>query len=412
MKYCSMKTLACLIVALLIGGQAAVAQEAKMYVRMADSEMKRFPEAWQVDWAKRPVFGYCQGVVALSMLKVWKETGDDKYYKYVEKYADMMVRDDGTILNYDYINGRRNVDMINAGKILFDVYEQTGNPKYKKAMDMLYNAMMDHPRNSLGGFWHKEVYPWQMWLDGLYMASPYLAQYAVVNNKPELLNDVIMQFVIVEKFMRDPVTGLYFHAWDETRQQKWCDPVTGLSHHFWGRSIGWWCMALVDVLDFVPENHPLRANLIGMVEGLAQALPQFQHDGIWYQIVDLEERKGNYQEASASAMFMYAIAKAVNKGYIDKRYRKVATDAYDGIMKKLIKIDRDGTVNITQCCMVAGLGGNPYRDGSFEYYINEPIRDNDPKATGPFIMGCIELDKSDVEGVSLLKLPFFRRIIF
>ncbi len=152
-------------------------------------------------------------------------------------------------------------------------------------------------------------------------------------------------------------------------------------------------MALVDVLDFVPENHPLRANLIGMVEGLAQALPQFQHDGIWYQIVDLEERKGNYQEASASAMFMYAIAKAVNKGYIDKRYHKVATDAYDGIMKKLIKIDRDGTVNITQCCMVAGLGGNPYRDGSFEYYISEPIRDNDPKAIGPFIMGCIELDK-------------------
>lgn len=228
-----------------------------------------------------------------------------------------MVKEDGTILNYGYINGRRNVDMINAGKILFDVYEQTGNPKYKKAMDLLYNAMVDHPRNSLGGFWHKEVYPWQMWLDGLYMASPYLAQYAQVNNKPELLNDVIMQFLIVEKFMRDPVTGLYFHAWDEKKVQKWCDPVTGLSHHFWGRSIGWWYMALVDVLDFVPENHPLRDKLLVIADELARTLPEFQHDGLWYQIVNLEEREGNYQEATASAMFMYAVAKAVNKGYIE-----------------------------------------------------------------------------------------------
>lgn len=238
-----------------------------------------------------------------------------------------MVKEDGTILNYGYINGRRNVDMINAGKILFDVYEQTGNPKYKKAMDLLYNAMMDHPRNSLGGFWHKEVYPWQMWLDGLYMASPYLAQYAQVNNKPELLNDVIMQFLIVEKFMRDPVTGLYFYAWDEKKVQKWCDPVTGLSHHFWGRSIGWWYMALVDVLDFVPENHPLRDKLLVIADELARTLPEFQHDGLWYQIVNLEEREGNYQEATASAMFMYAVAKAVNKGYIDRRYNKIATEA-------------------------------------------------------------------------------------
>lgn len=377
----------------LFSGTGTIIAQDKMYVRMADSEMKRFPEAWQIDWAKRPVFGYCQGVVTLAMLKVWKQTKDAKYYKYVEEYADKMVKEDGTILNYDYINGRRNVDMINAGKILFDVYEQTGNPKYKKAMDLLYNAMMDHPRNSLGGFWHKEVYPCQMWLDGLYMASPYLAQYAQVNNKPELLNDVIMQFLIVEKFMRDPVTGLYFHAWDEKKVQKWCDPVTGLSHHFWGRSIGWWYMALVDVLDFVPENHPLRNKLLVITDELARTLPEFQHDGLWYQIVNLEEREGNYQEATVSAMFMYAVAKAVNKGYIDRRYNKIATEAYDGIMKKLIRIDNDGTVNITQCCMVAGLGGNPYRDGSFEYYINEPVRDNDPKATGPFIMGCIELNK-------------------
>lgn len=365
----------------------------KMYVRMADSEMKRFPEAWQIDWAKRPVFGYCQGVVALAMLKTWKATGDEKYYRYVEQYADTMVRNDGTILNYDYVNGPRNVDMINTGKILFDMYDRTHDPKYKKAMDMLYDAMMDHPRNSLGGFWHKERYPWQMWLDGIYMASPYLAQYASVNNKPELLNDVLMQFMLVHNFMHDPATGLYFHAWDEKKEQKWCDPETGLSHNFWGRSIGWLFMALVDVLDFVPENHPLRPALISMAGNLTNSLNRYQRDGVWYQVVDMPDREGNYKEATASAMFMYAIAKAAKRGYIDKRYMKMATEAYDGIMRNLFRTDDDGTVNITGCCMVAGLGGDPYRDGSFEYYMSEPIRDNDPKATGPFIMGCIELDK-------------------
>ena len=381
------------VVLLALVSSGVYAQEDKMYVKMADSEMKRFPEAWQIDWAKRPVFGYCQGVVTLSMLKVWKATGDDKYYKYVEQYADMMVQEDGSILNYDYVNGKRNVDMINTGKILFDVYDKTKNPKYKKAMDLLYNAMMDHPRNSLGGFWHKEVYPWQMWLDGLYMASPYLAQYAQANNKPELLNDVLMQFIIVNKFMKDPVTGLYFHAWDEKKVQKWCDPVTGLSHHFWGRSIGWWFMAIVDVLDFVPENHPLRPNLLDMAEGLAQSLPKFQRDGVWYQLLGLEDREKNYKESTGTVMYMYSIAKAVNRGYIDKKYNKIATDTYEGVMKNFIKNEKDGTVSITNCCMVAGLGGNPYRDGSFEYYMSEPVRDNDPKATGPFIMGCIELNK-------------------
>lgn len=148
-----------------------------------------------------------------------------------------------------------------------------------------------------------------------------------------------------------------------------------------------------DVLDFVPENHPLRGNLLAIAKGLAESLPRFQHDGLWYQIVNLENRKGNYQEATATAMFMYSIAKAVNRGYIDRKYMKIATDAYDGIVNKLIRIDADGTVNITNCCAVAGLGGNPYRDGSFEYYVNEPVRENDPKATGPFIMGCIELSK-------------------
>lgn len=382
-----------LLSVLLLVACNAPKQEKKMYIRMADSEMARFPEAWQIDWSKRPVFGYVQGVVTLAMLKVWQATGEEKYYRYAEAYADTMVREDGTILNYDYINGKHNLDMVNAGKILFPIYKQSGNPKYKKAMDMIYDWVMKHPRNSIGGFWHKEVYPWQMWLDGLYMASPYLAQYATENHLPALMDDVVHQCLIVDKYMYDPATGLYYHAWDEKKQQKWCDPQTGLSYHFWGRSVGWWYMALVDILDFVPADHPHREDLIAIVQKLTDGIARYQRDGVWYQILNLADREGNYQEASVSAMFMYGVAKAVNKGYIDEKYKQVAMDAYDGICKQLMRIDADGQVNLMQCCAVAGLGGNPYRDGSFEYYISEPIRDNDGKAVGPFIMGCIELDR-------------------
>lgn len=365
----------------------------KIYKQFADSEIKRFPEAWQLDYGTRPYFGYTQGLGTLAMLKVWKATNDKKYYDYVLRYADAMVQENGSILNYDYVNDKHNIDMINAGKILFPLYEQTKNEKYKKALDLLYNTMMKHPRNSQGGFWHKEVYPWQMWLDGLYMGSPFLAQYAATFNKPELMDDVIQQFMLVRDNMYDAKTGLYYHAWDEKKVQKWCDPATGLSHIFWGRSIGWFYMALVDALDFIPQDHPKRPEMIKMVQDLAKSIAKFQKDGLWYQVVDMGTREGNYQEASVSSMFMYCVAKGVNKGYLPKKDKKIALCAYKGIMKKLMRKDKDGTLNLTQCCAVAGLGGNPYRDGSYEYYINEKIRENDAKATGPFIMGCIELNK-------------------
>lgn len=365
----------------------------KYYQAFADSEMKRFPQAWQLDYGSRPYFGYTQGLGCLAMLKVWEKTGDKKYYDYVAKYADFMINNEGVVHSFDHANQAHNIDMINAGKILFTMYKETKNEKYKKAMDILYNTMMTHPRTSEGGFWHKQRYPWQMWLDGLYMGDPYLAQYAATFDNPKLMDDAVNQFMLVKKHMYDPKTGLYYHAWDEKKEQKWCDPETGLSHIFWGRSIGWWFMALVDVLDFVPADHPQRPELIAMVQGLADALPKYQKDGLWYQVVDQAEREGNYPEASVTSMFMYSYAKAVNKGYIAKKYRKYAEDAFKGLTTKLMRKDADGTLNLLQCCAVAGLGGSPYRDGSYEYYINEKIRENDAKATGPFIMGCIELDK-------------------
>lgn len=361
-------------------------------IRFADSEMKRAPEAWQLDHGKRLYFGYGQGVSTLAMLKVWKETGDDKYLDYVVEWADTLINNEGEI--HLYRVETYNIDYINSGKVLFDVYSETGNEKYKLAMDRLVNQMKNHPRTHEGVFWHKLIYPHQIWLDGLYMGSPFLAQYAVTFNKPEMIDDVMNQFIITAKHTYDEATGLYYHAWDESRNQLWANNETGQSPNFWGRSIGWWFMALVDVLDYIPADHPQRPELINMIQGLADTLPRYQDEtGLWYQILDQGDREGNYLEASVSSMFMYSIAKAVNKGYIDTKYRAIAEKAYDGLMKELIVVNEDNTLTLTQCNSVGGLGGNPYRDGSFEYYISEKIRDNDSKATGPFIMGCLELGK-------------------
>lgn len=361
-------------------------------VLFADSEMKRFPEAWQLDHGKRLYFGYSQGLGCMAMLKVWEKTGDRKYLDYVIQWADTIINDAGEIHLYKVET--YNIDYINPGKILFDVYRETGNEKYKLAMDRLVNQMKNHPRTLEGAFWHKLIYQHQIWLDGLYMGSPFLAQYAVTFNKPELMEDVINQFLICAERTYDTKTGLYYHAWDESKRQRWANKETGHSPNFWGRSIGWWYMALVDVLDFVPKNHPQRGKLIEMIQGLADTLPKYQDkNGLWYQVIDKGNQNGNYHEASVSSMFMYSYAKAVNKGYIDKKYMKIAERTYDGLMKDLIVKNQDGTLTLTKCCAVGGLGGTPYRDGSFEYYINERIRDNDTKATGPFIMGCLEIDR-------------------
>lgn len=373
---------------LLLG--SAMAQ--KTAVLFADSEMKRFPEAWQLDHGKRLYFGYSQGLGCLAMLKMWKSTDDEKYLDYVLQWTDTIINDQGEIHLYkmeDY-----NVDFINSGKVLFDAYRITGDQKYKKAMDLLVRQMKRHPKTFEGGFWHKLIYQHQMWLDGLYMADPFLAQYAVEFNDKELMDIAINQFLICAKHTYDKKTGLYYHAWDESKNQAWANKKTGQSPNFWGRSMGWWYMALVDVLDFVPADHPQRPALIKIIKGLAKTIPNYQDEtGLWYQVLDKGDKAGNYLEASVSSMFMYSTAKAVNKGYIDAKYRQTAEKAYDGLMNNLIVRNDDGTLTLTKCCAVSGLGGNPYRDGSFEYYVNERIRDNDAKATGPFIMGCLELNK-------------------
>jgi unsaturated rhamnogalacturonyl hydrolase len=367
------------------------AQDKTRAVRMADSEMKRFPYGWMLDSSPKPKWGYCQGLVCKAILETWKQTGDKKYFEYVKGYADTMITAEGLIKTYrleDY-----NIDQINAGKILFDLYKQTKEEKYLVALKTLRSQMQTHPRTSEGGFWHKKVYPYQMWLDGLYMASPFLAQYAAEFNEPRLFDDVVKQITLVAKYTFDEKAGLFRHGWDEKRQQNWADTVTGKSPGFWSRSLGWYAMAMVDVLDFLPENHPGRQDVIAILNRLAAGIAKYQdtRTGLWYQVPDQGDRTGNYLESSGSSMFVYAMAKAVKHKYIDKKYMEIALKGFEGLVHKLIRTEKDGTLSITQCCAVAGLSAN--RPGTFEYYIGEKIRDNDPKSTGPFILAGLELGK-------------------
>ncbi|NGM65522.1 glycoside hydrolase family 105 protein [Sphingobacterium sp. SGR-19] len=366
----------------------------KNYVQMADSDMKRNPEAWMLDFSKTLKWNYCHGLVMQSILQVYDKTDNTKYYDYVYDYADTMVNADGTIKTYKPLE--YNIDRVNTGKILFPILAKTKEERFKIALDHQREQMRTHPRTKDGSFWHKKVYPHQVWLDGLYMAGPFLAQYAKENNEAALFDDVALQIVDVRKYLYDSETGLYFHGWDESKQQRWADPKTGLSPHFWSRSIGWYMMAIVDVLDFLPEDHKDRPEIIKILQELSASIEKFRdtETGMWYQVTDLGDREGNYLESTGSIMFIYTWIKGAQKGYLDKRYLKKGEQAYDQYLQRFVKTEADGSLSIMDCCSVAGLGGEKnYRDGSFEYYISEPIRDNDPKAIGPFIMTSVLLDR-------------------
>lgn len=360
--------------------------------RMALTLIKVHPNAYQIDEKTEPKWDYVHGLVLSSIGKLYLKTNNEIYFNYVKGYADATIDVNGNIPSYKFSN--YNIDMLEAGNILFYLYERTNEKKYLTALQTLRKQISEHPRTLEGGFWHKKVYPNQMWLDGLYMGSPYYAQYTSKFEQGKELNDVAKQFELIQKHLLDKKTGLLYHGWDESKQMQWANQETGTSPNFWSRSLGWYAMALVDVLDYFPDNHPKKAQLISYLNSLSNSLIKFQHEsGLWYQVTDLGSLSGNYLEASGSAMFSYALAKGVNKGYLPKEYRIHAQKAFDGIVKNLIKISPEGNVIITQCCAVAGLGGNPYRDGSFEYYINEKKKDNDPKATGPFILAALELNR-------------------
>lgn len=362
-------------------------------VRITESEMIRWPESWQLDFQPKLKWDYCHGLELQAMLDVYDTYGGQKIADYAIAYVDTMIHDDGSITAYKL--SEQSLDRVNPGKILFRIYEQTKNEKYKKALDLLYSQFAVQPRNEDGGFWHKKIYPHQMWLDGLYMGAPFYAEYAFRNTRPNDYADVINQFITSARHTYDPKNGLYRHACDVSRTERWADPVTGQSKHSWGRAMGWYAMALVDALDFIPKHEAGRDSMLNILNNVAVQVKRLQDPktGGWYQVLDKSGEKGNYLESSCSAMFVYSMFKAVRMGYIDKSYLDVAMKGYKGFLDNFIEVDKNGLVTITRACAVAGLGGKVYRSGDYEYYINETIRDNDPKAVGPFIMACLEYER-------------------
>ncbi|WDF48614.1 glycoside hydrolase family 88 protein [Chryseobacterium sp. KACC 21268] len=365
--------------------------------RMLLSEMNRFPKAWMLDFNKEPRWAYPAAIVLEGAEQLYAKTGNKEYYEYISNFGDTMVREDGSIVSYEL--DKHNIDYLNCGNVLLYLYGKEKKPKYLKALQTLRYQIETMPRTKEGGFWHKKIYPHQMWLDGLYMGEPFYANYTKEFSKgaeaDKAYNDVVNQFDLIQKNLLDKKTGLLYHAWDESKEQAWANKETGLSPNFWGRAMGWYGMAMVDVLDFLPIDHPGRAKIIGYLKSYTDAIikVQDQETGLWYQVLDKGGEKGNYTEASASSMFVYTMIKAVNKGYLPKSYKAVAQKGYDGILKNLISVDENGVVNLNRCCAVAGLGGKPYRSGTYEYYVNEEIRSNDPKGTGPFILASLEFEK-------------------
>lgn len=373
-------------------GAQAVPTDAPWSVRMAESVMERRPvfmERWH----------YEVGLMLKAFNELYERTDEERYWTYVKDNMDEFVQPDGSIRTYELTD--YNLDQISAGRMLFPLYEATGDERYRRAADTLRHQLEEHPRTSEGGFWHKQIYPNQLWLDGVYMMGEFLTRYGLAYDEPEAVDEVVKEILLVSRYMRDPATGLYYHGWDESREQAWANDTTGLSKNFWGRGMGWYGMALVDVLDDLPEDHPDRGEIIRVLQRFAEAAVNVQDpvSGVWYQILDKPTREENYLEASVSNMFTYTLVKGVRNGYLDDRYLGAARRAYAGILEEFIEVDDDGLVNLNQTVSVGGLGGDdPYRDGTFEYYMSEPLRVNDNKGVGPFILASLQIEALEDEG--------------
>jgi unsaturated rhamnogalacturonyl hydrolase len=362
--------------------------------RIAESFIQRHPGGITSDSASpNQKWNYEQGLMLEAFHQMWLYSHDRKYLNFIEENMDRYIGEDGSIRSYKYSDFT--LDNIGPGRALLTLYGETGLQKYMRAADTLRSQLRNQPRTHEGGFWHKQIYPNQMWLDGLYMAEPFYAWYAQQAKTQDNFNDVIDQFVFIARHTLDTKTGLMYHGWDESGQQRWANPRTGCSPSFWGRAMGWYCMALVDVLDFIPEGYPRRDTLITILKNLSASLTEYREKktGLWYQVVDQGERKGNYLEASASCMFAYAFAKGASHGFLDAHYFAIAESAFTAITENFVVTDDHGLVNLLHTCQGAGLGGHPYRDGSFEYYINEPQRINDLKGIAPFLLAAIEIEK-------------------
>lgn len=372
--------------------------ETPMSEQMVYSQMTRCPDATYLDYTDgRLKWNYTPGLELRSFLDVYEVYGDTAIYNYVWKWYDAIVHDDGTIEGYS--PEKYSTDLICPGKSLFYFYDKTGEEKYRKAIELVKSQIDGQPRTEAGAFWHKKVYPWQVWLDGVYMAEPFYVEYASRymdgDERLAAYDDIVNEFVVAAEKTYDPVTKLYRHAWDESCSMPWADSITGQSQHCWGRALGWYCMAILDVLDWLPDDYAGKQTLIDRLQSICAELPKWAdtQTGVWYQVLDQPGREGNYLEATCSAMFSYTFLKGVRMGYLDKKLQAYAEKVYSDVVKEFISTDENGLISIEKCCSVGGLGGSNNRMGDFAYYLSEPIRPNDSKGVGPFIWASLEMEK-------------------
>ena len=390
------------------------------------SEMKRVPKSFLLDFSKTPKWSYVMGIELEGMLDTYLTYGGDDILKYCQEYTDTMINEKGNIRGYDLLE--YNLDNIRTGHFvtrMYNLYPEAKNKlaeaKNKLAINTMMKQLQNQPRTIADKvFWHKAIYAYQVWLDGIFMGLPFRCLTASTQLKPKdaikIYDDAVNQLKITYERTFDPKTGLNRHAYDETRAAFWSDQETGLSQHCWGRAQGWYSMALIEVLDVLPEDYSRRGEVLDLLQKDLDAVIKWQdqESGTWYQVMDAPGREGNYLESTCSSMFAYVLLKAYNKGYLGTKYRDAGTKAYQGIVKNFIRVNADKTISLTQCCEVAGLGPaatpqviaamkkinpkgsvkeNKRRDGSYDYYLSEPIRDNDAKGVGPFIWASLEMEK-------------------
>jgi unsaturated rhamnogalacturonyl hydrolase len=360
--------------------------------RVANSTIHNWPAGRLVDTNAKLAWNYELAILLNGMDAVWYDTADGAYYQYVKQAIDPVVEVDGSIPTYD--PAANSLDDIALGRQLLLLYRVTQDVKYYKAATLLRRQLSAQPRNASGGFWHKQIYPDQMWLDGLYMAEPFYAEYASVFHEPEGFADITKQFSLIEGHVRSQQTGLLYHGWDESRKQAWADKDTGTSHIAWARGMGWYMMALVDSLPYYPKDDPSRATLLAILNRTAAAAVRYQdkRTGLWYQVLDKPEAQGNYFESSAACMFTYALQKGVRLGYLPEHYSQNSARGWQGILSRFVQTDASGSVTITGTAKAIGLGGAPYHDGTYAYYVGSPVVNNDPKGVGAFLLASTEME--------------------
>lgn len=327
-------------------------------------------------------FHYHQGVFLLGMEQCYKQNKDEKYYNYIKDWVDSIIDENGTVTHYD----PSQLDDIQPGILLFDLYKKTGDERYKTALFTLVPLLKNWKTNSQGGFWHKDRYPNQMWLDGLFMGGPIAVKFGKTFNEDDYFDMMAYQAILMYQQTKDEKSGLLYHGWDETKEVAWADPVTGKAPEFWGRSIGWFPVALLEMFDDLPEDHGKKQDLVVILQDLIKSLIPFQDEetGLWYQVVDKVDDPKNWLETSCTCLFVYAIAKAVREGYLHNIYLKYAWKGFDGVINRL-KFDENGGIIIDGVCIGTGIG-------DYEHYLNRPTSANDLHGAGAFILMCAEMN--------------------